>query len=118
MIKSFTDLLAWQKAHQLAVEIYKTTKTFPKEELFGLTSQIRRASISVPSNIAEGFSRASKKEKQQFYRIALGSLTETQSQLLMAKDIEILDPKKMKELAEKSVRVSKLLNGLIKHLNT
>jgi len=72
-IKSFTDLNAWREAHKLALIVYKITKDFPKEEMFGLTSQMRRAVVSITSNIAEGFSRQSYSEKVQFYSIAQGS---------------------------------------------
>lgn len=91
-IRSFTDLHAWQKAHELVLEVYKITKYFPREEQFGLTNQIRRASISVSSNLAEGFSRRSYKEKIQFYSMALGSTTEVQNQLLIAKDVDYITP--------------------------
>ena len=114
-IKSFTDLDAWKEGHKLVLMIYLTTKNFPKEELFGLTSQIKRAAVSITSNIAEGFSRQSLKEKIQFYLIARGSLTEIQSQLLIARDIKYLDKEKFNEIAEQSVKVSKLINGLIKY---
>src|SRR5688572_13115301 len=89
-IKSFTDLVAWQKAHNLTLEIYKITKDFPKEEIFGLTNQLRRAAVSITSNISEGFSRKSSKEKSQFFYLSLGSLTETQSQLLIARDLNYM----------------------------
>src|SRR3990167_3274875 len=89
-ISSFKDLIAWKEGHKLAVTIYEITKAFPKEEIFGLTNQIRRAAVLVTSNIAEGFSRNSSKEKIQFYSIALGSLSEVQSQILIAKDIGYL----------------------------
>lgn len=113
-IQSFTDLRVWQAGHGLVLEIYKITKTFPKDEMFGLTNQIRRASVSITSNIAEGFSRRSYKEKSQFYSMALGSLTEIQNQLLIAKDIEYITQQEFKTLAEKTVDISKMLNGLIK----
>lgn len=89
-IQSFTDLYAWQAGHKLVLSIYEVTQKFPKEELFGLTNQLRRAAVSITSNIAEGFSRSSYKEKSQFYSMALGSLTEIQNQLLIAKDIKYL----------------------------
>ena len=113
-IKSFTDLDAWQEAHKLVVMIYKMSKNFPREEIFGLTNQMRRATISVTSNIAEGFSRQSYKDKIQFYSVALGSLTELQNQLLAARDIEYLTKNQFAQLADKSVIVHKILSGLIK----
>ena len=90
MIKSFTDLIVWQKGHFLVLEIYKYASDFPKDELFGLTSQIKRAIISVTSNIAEGFKRHSKKEKIQFYYVALGSITEVQNHLIIARDLHFI----------------------------
>ena len=81
-IKSFTDLNAWKEGHKLVLMIYGITKQFPKEEIFGLTSQIRRCVVSITLNIAEGFSRQSYKEKVRFYSISLGSITELQNQLL------------------------------------
>jgi len=113
-IRTFTDLYAWQEAHKLVLMIYKITKEFPKEELFGLVSQIRRAVVSITSNIAEGFSRQSYKEKIQFYSIAQGSNTEVQNQLLIAKDIDYISEDNFNKIAEQSVTVHKLLNGLIK----
>jgi len=89
-IKSFTDLIVWQKGHALVLEIYKITSFFPKEELYGLTSQIKRAIISVTSNIAEGFVRHSKKEKVQFYYVSLGSITEVQNHLIIARDLHFI----------------------------
>lgn len=115
-IESFTDLIAWREAHQLALLIYKTTEEFPKKELFSLIDQIRRSSVSISSNIAEGFSRNTKKEKIQFYFVALGSLTELQNQLLISRDINYITKDKFDEIAMKTVLVSKLVNGLIKFL--
>jgi len=117
-IKNFTDLNAWKEAHKLVLLVYKLTKLFPKEEQFGLTNQIRRAVVSVTSNIAEGFSRSSYKEKSQFYSIALGSLTEVQNQLLIARDLEYLPKDQFPEIAIVTVTVNKLLNGLIKKSKT
>lgn len=117
-IKSFTDLFSWKFGHKLVLEIYRITKTFPKEELFGLTNQIRRAAVSVTSNIAEGFSRHSYKEKIQFYHIALGSVTEVQNQLLIAKDIGYLNSIDFNSIANQTVEVNKLINGLIKKSKT
>ncbi len=113
-IKSFTDLNAWKEAHKLVLMIYKITKDFPKEEIFGLTSQIRRAVISITSNIAEGFSRQTYKDKIQFYSIAKSSLTEAQSQLLIARDLNYINQQDFNDIANQTVIAHKLLNGLIK----
>lgn len=113
-IKSFTDLIVWQEGHKLVLMIYQITKEFPKEEIFGLTSQIRRAAVSITSNIAEGFTRQSLKEKIYFYSISQGSITETQNQLLIARDIKYINNEKFQEIAEKTVTVNKLLNGLLR----
>lgn len=117
-IKSFTDLNAWKIGHQLVLSIYKITLDFPKEEQFGLTIQLRRATVSITSNVAEGFSRNSYKEKVQFYSMALGSLTEVQNQLLIAKDLKYISKEDFDLLAEQTVTVNKLLNGLIKKSKT
>lgn len=113
-IKSFTDLKAWKEAHVLVLDTYKATDQFPDKERFGLTSQIQRAVVSITSNIAEGFSRNSNLEKRQFYYQSLGLLTEVQNQLLISRDLNYLPNKEFKRLAEQSVVVSKLTNGLIK----
>ena len=113
-IKNFTDLDTWREAHKLVLMIYRITKDFPKEEMYGLTSQIRRAAVSITSNIAEGFSRQSYSEKINFYSMALGSNTELQNQLLIAKDIRYLGKETFSEIAKQSIRVNKLINGLIK----
>lgn len=96
--------------------IYKITSAFPKAELFGIVNQMRRAAVSVVSNIAEGFCRASLKEKVQFYTTALGSLSELQSQLLLSRDVGFLHAEKHAEIEQQTVLVSKLLNGLIKSI--
>lgn len=113
-IKSFKDLIAWQESHRLVLDIYRTTKKFPKDEIFGLVSQMRRAAVSITSNLAEGFSRQSYKDKIQFYSIALGSLTELQSQFLVAKDIDYLERVDFELLENQSILAHKLINGLIK----
>ena len=117
-IKSFTDLKAWQEGHKLVLEIYKITKNFPKDEIFGLVSQMRRASVSITSNIAEGFCRSSYKEKNQFYSRGLASISELQNQLLVSRDVDYIENDKFQELAEQSVKVHKLTNGLIKKNNS
>lgn len=114
-LESFADLNAWREAHKLVIFIYQATKGFPKEELFGLTSQLRRAVVSITSNIAEGFSRSSYKEKVQFYSVALGSLTEVQNQLIVSKDVGYLGSNDFSKAVDQiTVVISKLINGLIK----
>ncbi|OGZ00496.1 MAG: hypothetical protein A3B13_01835 [Candidatus Liptonbacteria bacterium RIFCSPLOWO2_01_FULL_45_15] len=110
----FTDLNTWKEGHKLVLTIYQITKKLPKDELFGLTSQMRRAAVSITSNIAEGFSRQSFKEKAQFYSMAQGSLTELQNQLLVSKDIGYFTAEEYEEIIHQSVIVHKLINGLIK----
>lgn len=114
LIKSFTDLNAWKEGHKLVLEIYKITSEFPKDEMFGLTNQMRRCAVSITSNIAEGFSRQFYKEKVQFYYISLGSVTELQNQLLIARDVCYINNGQFQELANLSVKVHKIINGLIK----
>lgn len=117
-IYTFKDLYAWQEGHRLVLSIYAITQGFPKQEMFGLTNQLRRAAVSITSNIAEGFSRSSYKEKSQFYSIALGSLTEVENQLTIAKDISHITEKEYTKLEQQIIIVSKLLNGLIKKSKT
>ena len=94
--------------------IYKILETFPKKELFALSDQMRRSAISITSNIAEGFGRNSYKEKTQFYSISLGSLTELQNQILIAKDVGYINEVKYKKIVNQSIKCHKLINGLIK----
>lgn len=113
-IKNFTELNVWQKGHKLVLDIYKKTSKFPSTEIFSLTNQLRRASVSITSNIAEGFSRKTHKEKVQFYFTALGSLSEVQNQLLIARDLNYIDTGIFEQLTSASVEISKMLNGLIR----
>jgi len=115
-IRQFTDLLVWQRAHKLALNIYKASASFPKTEVFGLTSQIRRASLSITSNIAEGFGRHNNGEKIQFYNMANGSLTEVQNQLLFSKDLNYLSDNVFNELLNQTMEVKKMLFGLSKSI--
>ena len=117
-IHYFTDLDAWKTAHELVLLIYEITKSFPKEEMFGLTNQVRRACVSTTSNIAEGFSRNSYKEKLQFYSMALGSLTEVQSQIMIARDLTFISTTDYSNIEQQTIIVHKLLNGLIKSSKT
>ncbi|MEK7512866.1 MAG: four helix bundle protein [Patescibacteria group bacterium] len=115
-MKRFTKLIAWQKAHQLVLSVYKTSQKFPASELYALTNQIRRAAISITSNIAEGFGRNHKREKTQFCYLALGSLSELQNQLITAHDLGYLPKKEFETLVALSEEVHRLTYGLIRHL--
>ena len=111
-IKNFTDLNAYKEAHKLVLMVYQITKEFPKEERYGLIDQMRRAVVSITSNIAEGFSRNTAKDKYQLYTLAQGSLTELQSQLLISRDLSYLTKEDFSQIANQTVIVNKLINGL------
>lgn len=113
-IRSFKDLRTWQASYDLALIVYSTTKTFPDYENFALSSQLRRAVVSISSNIAEGFSRSGLKEKIQFYHIAKGSLTEVESQLLIANGLGYVSKPQYDELMDKIGSTARLLSALIK----
>ncbi len=113
MIQNFTDLNAWKEAHKLAIEIYSVTKKFPKEELFGLTSQMRRAAVSVTSNIAEGFGRHGYKERIHFFYLSQGSLVELKNQLLLSRDISYINDIIYNQLSSQANIAHQLLQGLI-----
>jgi four helix bundle protein len=113
-IKNFTDLVAWQEAHKLVLIVYKLARKFPEDEKFGLTIQIKRAVVSITSNIAEGFGRNMYRDKTQFYVRALGSVTEVHNQLLVARDVGYITADDFRRATDQSIAVNKLLNGLIK----
>ncbi len=117
-IHSFTDLDAWKQGHKLVLMIYRLVESFPKKENFILISQILRAVISITSNIAEGFSRRTRPDKRQFYYQALGSLTELQNQLLIARDLKYLDNDEFHKIADQTVIVAKLIRSLIKYVES
>jgi len=117
-IKSFTDLNVWKEGHKLVVDIYQITKKFPREEIFGLTNQIRRAAVSITSNIAEGFSRGSYKDKVHFYQMSLGSTTEVENQLIISRDVGYVSEENFHKIQEQLILVNKLCNGLIKKSKT
>ena len=110
--KSFTNLIVWQKAHQFVLEVYKVTKNFPKDETYGLTSQFRRASVSIPANIAEGFRKRGKNDKVRFLNISEGSLEECKYYLILSRDLNYTDNNK--ELINLAEEVSKLLGAYSK----
>jgi four helix bundle protein len=113
MGKSYRELLVWQKAMVLVRDVYAATKLFPKEEMYGLASQLRRASVSIPSNIAEGQARYSAKEFHHFLSTARGSLTEAETQILIAEDLGYLSRQLAQELLKKTAEIGRMLNGLI-----
>jgi four helix bundle protein len=115
-IESFKDLDAYRKGYQLALQVYRTTRRFPREELYGITSQLRRAAISVPSNIAEGYRRRSRGEYVQFLHIAYGSCGELETQLDICRDLDFVSEKDYVELATLRSDVSKMLYRLIQSL--
>jgi four helix bundle protein len=116
MSHCYKDLIVWQKARMLAGEIYRTSEIFPKHEAYGLTSQIRRAAISVASNIAEGQGRLTKGEFQQFLGHSRGSLLELETQLTIAMDLHYISPQELASLESRTSEVNRLLNGLIDSL--
>ena len=115
-VPDYRGLIVWQKSIQLAKEIYNLTKKFPKEELFGLTNQLRRAAVSIFSNIAEGNGRLSRKEYLHFLSIARGSKSEVEAQLLFCVELGYLQESEIKLAMELCTEVSKLLNKLISKL--
>jgi four helix bundle protein len=114
-IKTHKDLDVWKESMNLAEEVYKLTESFPKEEIFGLTSQMRRAATSIPSNIAEGAARNSDKEFIQFLHVSLGSLAELETQLLLSRKLGFL---KNEQLDGRVERIRKMLLGLVKYLKS
>lgn len=116
-IRSYQDLDVWRKAMTLVTEVYALTQTFPREEMYGLTSQIRRAVISVPANIAEGWGRKSKKEYIQFLRIARGSLLELETLLIIAINLNYIPQAKTQPTLDRLAEVSRMLSGLMSSLN-
>jgi four helix bundle protein len=111
-MKTYREFVAWQKAMGYVTSVYKLTRLFPKEELFGLTSQLRRAVVSIPSNFAEGFGRNGNNEFLHFVRISIGSLYECQTQLEIAMNIEYLNEEQFQTIYNDSREVEALLRGL------
>ena len=112
-VRSYKDLVAWQKSMDLVAAVYRASQGFPKEEIFGLVSQTRRAAVSVPSNIAEGHARTSKKEFQYFLSNARGSLAELETQLTIAHQLAYIDETGINQLPDRLGEVGRILNGLL-----
>lgn len=109
--KRFEDLVVWQKAHQLVLSVYRLSRTFPQSEIYGLTSQFRRAAVSIAANIAEGFRKRGKADKLRFLNIAQGSLEESRYYLILTRDLDYGDNSELMPLLEE---VSKLLEAYSK----
>ena len=112
-METHKDLRVWQQSIEMVTSIYMMTQSFPKEETFGLVSQLRRASVSVPSNIAEGYARGTDKEKLHFLRISSGSMSEVETQLMLSLNLGYIDQEKYNKLSETVTSVWKQLNSLI-----
>lgn len=112
-VRSYKDLLAWQKSMDLVTAVYRASQGFPKEEIFGLVSQIRRSAVSMPSNIAEGHARTSRKEFQYFLSNARGSLAQLETQLTIAHQLAYIDEAGINQLLDRVGEVGRILNGLL-----
>jgi four helix bundle protein len=115
-MQDYRKLQVWEKAHALVLAVYEATRAFPKDELYGLTSQLRRCSSSIPSNIVEGCGRSSNAELAKFLHYALGSANELEYQLLLSRDLGFLSPERHPHLAANTVEVKRMLSGLIAKL--
>ena len=117
--QSFEQLQVWQKAHQYVLSIYRLTKQYPKEEIFALVNQMRRAASSITANIAEGFVRIGQKDKLHFYNIAQGSLEETRNFIFLSKDLDYISEEDKQRIMDQAAEVARLLNayrqGLLKY---
>lgn len=109
--KTFKELIVWQKSHKLVLEIYKTTKTYPKDEVYALTSQLRRAGVSIAANISEGYKKKTKASKLNFLNISEGSLEEVKYYILLSKDLEYISEKEFNSLDSMCDEVGRLING-------
>jgi four helix bundle protein len=117
-VRNYTDLIAWQKAMDLVLLLYRSTDHFPQREQYGLTNQMRRAAVSIPSNIAEGQGRAAAREFVQFLHVARGSLQELETQVLIAYRLAYLDEQSKGLLLNSTSEVARIINGLINSLTT
>jgi len=113
-LKNFRDIKVWHKAHNLTLKVYKITETFPREEIYGLTSQVRRAAASIPTNIAEGSGRSSDAELARFLEIAFGSTSEVEYLLLLSKDLSLLDTSTYERINDEVIEIKRILATFIK----
>ena len=117
-MQDFRDLKVWQKAHQLTLTVYQTTTTFPSEELYGLTTQVRRSCSSIAANLAEGCGRYGNGEFDRFCSIAMGSASQLEYHLLLARDLNLINPAKYYELSQRTTEIKRMLASLIQKLKT
>jgi four helix bundle protein len=117
-MQDFRKLKIWQRSHQLVLKIYSATKTFPAEERYGIISQIRRSSASIPTNIAEGTGRRGNVEFARFIEIAFSSASEVQYQLILSKDLDYLSSDKFRELSNEIVEIKRMLTSFLNKLKT
>ena len=115
-MENFRDLKVWSKAHALTLTVYQRTRTFPKDEMYGLSSQIRRSAASIGANIAEGCGRRSDPELKRFLQIARGSANELEYHLLLARDLRLLSADESQELEEKVLEIQRMLAALVQRL--
>ncbi len=116
-MKDYRKLSVWEKSHQVVLDVYKTVASFPKEEMFGLTSQMKRSAASIPTNIAEGCGRKSEKDFCRFLIISFGSANELEYQVILAADLEFIDAENANILLDQMEEIKKMLSGLISKLN-
>ena len=117
-MKDFKKLKVWQKAHRLTLDVYQASATFPREELYGLTSQIRRSCLSIPSNIAEGCGRVSDTDFARFLQISMGSSSEVEYLLILSRDLQILTSDYYERLSQDVIQIKRMLTSLIKTLRS
>ena len=115
-MRNFQDLSIWSKSHLLTLKVYSITKNFPKEEMFGLISQMRRSASSIPTNIAEGCGRSTNPDFKRFLIIATGSSSELEYQLILAKDLKFITESKFKELETETIEIRKMIHSFIKNI--
>ncbi len=117
-MRNFRDLKIWEKGHELTLAVYEATVTFPRDEMYGLTSQIRRSCASIPANIAEGCGRGSNEDPARFLQMAMGSATELEYHLILARDLNLLDPPEYEHLAKETTEVKRMLTSFIRSLRS
>ena len=116
MLKNYRDLKVWQKSYRLCLDLYRITRNFPKEERYGMTSQIRRAAVSIPSNIAEGYGRKTTSDYMRSLYIAYGSVCELETQVLLSGDLNYVNKENLQALKDNTKEVERMLKALIKSL--